>query len=71
MTKPTKSRPEARKPRPEPPKPVYTSVEDWVLDYFVPMFRRNRSSGISGLVSAAMIFSHRARAYRASRPSSG
>lgn len=24
----------------EAPEPVYTAVEDWVLDYFLPMFRR-------------------------------
>jgi len=23
-----------------PPEPVYTAVEDWVIDYFLPMFRR-------------------------------
>ena len=23
-----------------PPEPVYTVVEDWVIDYFLPMFRR-------------------------------
>ena len=24
----------------QPPDPVYTLVEDWVIDYFLPMFRR-------------------------------
>ena len=24
----------------EAPEPVYTAVEDWVIDYFLPMFRR-------------------------------
>ncbi len=24
----------------ETPEPVYTAVEDWVIDYFLPMFRR-------------------------------
>jgi Domain of unknown function (DUF4913) len=24
----------------QPPEPVYTVVEDWVIDYFLPMFRR-------------------------------
>ena len=24
----------------QPPEPVYTAVEDWVIDYFLPMFRR-------------------------------
>ena len=24
----------------EPPEPVYNAVEDWVIDYFLPMFRR-------------------------------
>jgi hypothetical protein len=24
----------------EPPEPVYTAVEDWVTDHFLPMFRR-------------------------------
>lgn len=24
----------------QPPEPVYTLVEDWVIDYFLPMFRR-------------------------------
>jgi Domain of unknown function (DUF4913) len=26
--------------RSEAPEPVYTAVEDWVIDYFLPMFRR-------------------------------
>ena len=25
---------------PEPSEPVYLAVEDWVIDYFLPMFRR-------------------------------
>jgi Domain of unknown function (DUF4913) len=27
-------------PGAKPPEPVYTAIEDWVIDYFVPMFRR-------------------------------
>ena len=39
MTSPLGNQPGSSK-EPEPPKPVYANVEDWVLDYFVPMFRR-------------------------------
>lgn len=32
--------PEQEEREPGAPQPVYASVEDWVLDYFVPVFRR-------------------------------
>ena len=31
---------DARAPGAEVPEPVYTQLEDWLIDYFLPMFRR-------------------------------